>query len=104
MALTFKSYRDESRKNYGMKVDEDTSASCDALQTGALLRIADAIETLAKSREQLEIERDRYKRWYARECDKSAHLSARIVGLKGYINRLKKRNSALQFRITGPPV
>ena len=104
MALMFKSYRDESRKNYGIKVNEDTSASYDLLNTGALLRIADAIETLAKSRELLEKERDKYKRWYAEECEKSAHLHARIAGLKGYITRLKKRNSALQFRITGPPI
>ena len=43
----------------------------------------------------METERDQYKQWYTEECHKSAHLSARIAGLKGYINRLKKQTDAL---------
>lgn len=52
------SYREESKRNYSSKC---AHLSDDQLKTGALMRIADSVEIIAKDREALIRENDRLK-------------------------------------------
>ena len=60
------------------------------IKLGALLRIADSMDSMCKSRVDLEANRDLYKRWYKEEQVETASLRRTITGLRGYITRLKK--------------
>ena len=55
-----KSYKDESRKNYGRRTS--SGLTDDELRIGCLQRIADATETMALNHQKLVDERDRYYR------------------------------------------
>ena len=70
--------------------DEQTGTYQSDIQTGALLRIADACDAMAKDRLQMEHDRDRFKKWY---YDCLALLETerrRSAALRGIIKRLKK--------------
>lgn len=88
--MTFKYYRDESRKNYGRELAEDVGINDDSLKVGALMRIADATEMMARNYDQLIAERDRYKRWYEQERQSGQRMFRRINSLRGVITRMKK--------------
>jgi len=62
--MPFKSFKDESRAKWGKILCEKQQLSNDDIELGAILRIADASEAMAKNHQQLIDERDRYKRWY----------------------------------------
>lgn len=47
--MVFKSYRDESRTNWGVTVAEATKPDRDQLYLGCMLRIADATELMASN-------------------------------------------------------
>ena len=84
----FKTYRDESRINWGTR---DNSLSLEQINTGSLLRIADAVEIMAKRYQDLIDECDRYKHRHKQAVEEIKSLNCRIAGLKGTITRLKKR-------------
>ena len=65
--------------------------ACQYLKESALLRIAEAVELMAKDHKDLVRDRDDYERWYREENGKVKILEKRIAGLKGYITKLKKR-------------
>ena len=88
--MAFKRYREESRSNWGRYVAEGENLDRDAIKLGAILRIADATEVMARSYDQLIAERDRYKRWYEQERDSGMRMSRRINSLRGVITRMKK--------------
>lgn len=85
--MTFKSYRQESRVDWGRS---DANPTMDEIKTGAIFRIADACELMAKNHAQLIDERDRYKRWYDQKCEQNYRLERRINSLRGVITRMKK--------------
>lgn len=60
------------------------------LNLGCLQRIADAAEKMAQNWSALTEERDRYKRWYEEERQKSKKLRHRIRALKGVATKLKQ--------------
>lgn len=91
MAYKFHSYREESKINWGVNLDEDQKLNFDGIQLGAILRIADASEKMAKNYQQLIDERDRYKQYYEQEQKINHSLRMQIIGIRGYITRLKKR-------------
>jgi len=64
----------------------------ETVKIGALQRIADATEIMAKNHNQLIDERDRYKRYYEEKNKHCQHLYHKISGLKGAINRMKNKN------------
>jgi len=88
--MPFKSYREESKINWGKELCEKQHPDKEDLQFGCLLRIADATELMAKNHQRLLDERDRYKIWYEQERKTNQRLLNSNAGLRGYIKRLKK--------------
>lgn len=86
-----KSYRKESRTDWGTTDDKVT---LEQINTGAILRIADATEAMAKNHVQLQTERDRLQRWYEQERERAAKLERSNAALRGQITRLKNRINA----------
>lgn len=87
----FKSYREESRVNWGTNIDEKENISSEQISLGALLRIADASEAMAKNHLTLQ---DNYnfmkeRRDYYREL--SEKQERQIRALKGVITKLKRK-------------
>lgn len=60
------------------------------VRTGALLRIAEATELIAKDYDSMRRDRDLYKRWYEDKRSEARRLGNVIRGLKSYIKRIKK--------------
>lgn len=92
--MAFKSYREESRTNWGREMAPDATMDRDAIKLGAILRIADATEVMARNYDQLIAERDRYKRWYEQERASGQRMARRINSLRGVITRMKKAAKA----------
>ena len=61
------------------------------IKESILLRIAEATELMAQNHKELVRDRDDYQRWYRKEHEKVSGLKMQIIGLKGYITRLKKK-------------
>ena len=85
----FVSLREESKKDYG--ATSENKLALEQINTGAMLRIADAAEAMAKNYVQLQADCERYKRWYAEERDKVAKLGRSNSALSGQITKLKKK-------------
>lgn len=90
--MPFKNYREESRSQWGTHDD----MSLVQVQTGAILRIADATEIMAKNfldmqreNQSLRESRDNYQKMWLR-------AERRISALKGALTRAKRRV------VTGP--
>lgn len=86
--MTHRSYRKESKKDWGTRNSD--GLSLEQINTGCLLRIADASEAMAKNHQKLIDDLDYYKRRYEESSKGIEVLFRRIAGLKGYIKRLKK--------------
>lgn len=86
----FKNYRDESRLRWGRTVSEDTHLSGEDIRQGAILRIADATELMAKNYAQLQREHDHYKRRFEEEVACSKRLLRSNAALRGCLKRVKK--------------
>lgn len=80
-------YTDESRREW--KTHKDTATN-EEIRTGCFQRIALSLETMAQGRSRLEQDRDRYKRWWEEEQERTAILRSRIRGLRGTITRMKR--------------
>lgn len=65
----------------------------DQIKTGAIQRIADACEIMAKNHGQIIEERDRYKRWYEDECKRRQCQDRQISGLRGRITFLLRKEA-----------
>ncbi len=87
--MPHKDYREESRKNWGEQADGNLCR--EQLETGCLLRIADATEKMAANYTALQEELDRFRRWWKEGQEESARLSKTISRLRGYITFLKKK-------------
>lgn len=71
--------------------DAATPPTFDAISAGALQRIADATETMAKRYQELIDERDRYKEMYHRALSRRIGRDRQIAALRGVITKLKKK-------------
>ena len=89
--MSFKNFKDESRINWGRELCDKQQLPNNEIQLGAIMRIADAVEVMAKNHQQLIDERDRYKKWYEDGGQRREKLYRQISGLRGYITRLKKK-------------
>lgn len=87
MAEEKKHYKEESKKNYYSSTGEMTN---EQLQTGALMRIADASEIMAKNNSQLMEDAKYWKERYLGVSKYSDKQSKSISALRGHITRLKK--------------
>lgn len=77
--------RESSRGNW------TSNNSLDALRTGALQRIADALEVMSKNYAMLVAERDRYERWYQETLEAQRAAERSNAALRGVITRLKRQ-------------
>ena len=64
------------------------------LKESILLRIAEATELMAQNHKELVHDRDMYEEYWREEEERRAKLEKRIAGLKGYITRLKGKESS----------
>ena len=88
--MPFKSYREESRLNYGT---EDEGPMLDSgIQLGALLRIADSLEKMQRPFTDLLSERKRYEEYYRSGQKRERKLERQIAGLRGAITRMKNKS------------
>ncbi len=92
--MPHKSYRAESRKDYGEDVPLNQGLCRDQLMLGATMRIADALEKIAQRHtdlmeklDQMTISRDGWEKDYW-QADR------RIRALKGVITRMKNQREA----------
>lgn len=92
MAKIWKDYRKESRSGWGAEIEENQIVDRDSIKLGALLRIADAAELMAKYLQQLINERDQYKRYYEEKRESCNRMGRRISALQGVITRMKKKS------------
>lgn len=83
-------YRDESRKPYHA-VTRTEALDNDGLRTGALLRIADATELMARRHAELVEQKERFERWYVEATRTIAARDRTIAALRGQITKLRKR-------------
>lgn len=67
------------------------SSSLDALQCGALLRVADATEKMAQQYDALITDRDYYKRLAAERLEQINALRFSNAGFKAWITRLRRK-------------
>lgn len=93
MAKVFKSYREESKKDYGTEVENSENLTREQLEIGSLLRIADATEIIAQNYVKLQTDyeymrssRDKYK-------EESERMADRIKALKGVITKMKNKSN-----------
>jgi len=92
MPKVFKKWRDSSRADWGSNIDpEIENLSLEHVRTGALLRIADAIEVVAKDRVQMEKDLKFYKDAYHESRDEVESLNRSISTYKSHITRLKNK-------------
>ena len=91
MGRHFIPYREDSKKNYGEYRDSADANLCnDQIKLGAVLRIADACEVMAKRHTELIAERDKFERWYKERNKEIDRLYRVIRSLRGVITRMKK--------------
>ena len=87
--MAFKNYREESRKQWGQ--DQETSLNIEQITIGALLRIADATEAMAKNHVKLQEDYDRMKQSRDYNREKVQQLENSLRTMKGVVTKLKKR-------------
>ena len=87
----FKSYREESRTNYGRDVEEGRSLTSDELMLGAVLRIADATEAMAKKYIDLERNYNNLSRDYKARGETIRTLEKQNSSYRGVITRMKNK-------------
>ena len=87
--MSHKSYREESRKDWGMS--KPGNLSLDQVNCGALLRIADATETMARNHVQMQADLDYYKTLSETRAEVINRLERSNAALRGTITKLKKR-------------
>ena len=93
MAEMRKYYKAESRKEFYRETTE--SLSVEEIQLGAVLRIADATEVMAKSHAKLQSDLAFYKRRVGSLVEDLDRAHRSNAALRGYIKRLKKGSSKI---------
>ena len=87
--MAIKGYREYSRVDWGD--EEGLGLSLEQINTGAILRIADACEKMCQDRESLE----RRLKWMGEDRDRThARLETELrrnAALRGVITRMKRR-------------
>ena len=56
-----------------------------------MLRMADAMELMAKNHAQLVADKEMYKRWYEQEQKRVAKLQRQVNAYKGVVKKLKNK-------------
>lgn len=90
MPIVRKNWKEQSRIDWGNDMEESLFPGREAIQLGAILRIADAMEAMAKNHTSLVEEKERYRKWYQEEREMRAQAYRTVTRLRGVITRLKK--------------
>ncbi len=97
----FKSYRDESKTNYGHS--SGGNANREQINAGSLQRIADATETMAEGfaavlgkLEHAEKMEEYFREQYVRKRDQVNKLECQVNGYKGQVAKMRKQIQKLQ--------
>ena len=86
--MSHRGYRQTSRLDWG--TDESAALGIDQINTGALLRIADAVEQMAQRHTELMRERDFWER-RATEEERALKVERhRTASLRGHLKRAKR--------------
>jgi len=80
--------REASKRGWTSSTDTPTTTD---LQIGALMRIADASETMALRYQELIDNREHWRQEFFRIANQNVILRHQIAGLKGVLTRLRKR-------------
>lgn len=86
--MPFKYYREESRKAWG--VDQEAALDRSQITLGALLRIADAVELMAKNFRDLQEENETLRQSRSYYQAEASRADRKVAALKGVITKLKK--------------
>lgn len=91
--MAFSSYRERSRENWGTPYssDEKPALTIEQINSGCLLRIADATEAMAANYVRLQSEVDYLKRRRDQLERDNNRLCRQVSSLRGVITRLKKK-------------
>lgn len=87
----FKSYREESRTNWGVTVPDSVKPDREQLHLGCMLRIADATEAMAKNFVQLQNDLKWEKERNIRLVERNDKLQRQVNAYKGILKKLKKK-------------
>lgn len=87
--MPHKSFRIESKSDYGVTVSENYQLNNEQLQTGALLRIADATEKMAQNYVQLHNELKWANEKNQRNKASIEKLQRQVNAYKGIVKKLK---------------
>lgn len=85
------SYREESLKDWGVILEKDEKITDSRLQLGAILRIADASEVMAKNHIKLQRDLDYYKRLAEDRAKSNEFLRRSNAALRGHLTRLRSK-------------
>jgi len=86
--MGIRGYRKASRIDWGC--DENEALNLEQVNTGALLRIADATEKMAEHHTELIRQRDDFEREVKRLRDIRDHLERSNASLRGHLKRIKR--------------
>jgi hypothetical protein len=76
--------------------EDDAARTGEKTKIGALQRIADATELMARNFLELQASRDRYKRWYEDADAERKKLAKSNAALRGVIERAKRNGAKAQ--------
>jgi len=97
--MPFKSYREQSKTDWGINLPEQTPLDVDQIQIGALLRIADATELMASNYKKLQEENIRLRKSVDYWMDNSYAKDRKIKVYKGVITKLKRKLGTGSFAV-----
>ncbi len=92
--MSIKDYRAESRLSWGS--NQEGPIDREQITLGCILRIADAVETVAKDRIKMESDLKYYKDAYRREQETIKALRNQITGLKAAKTKYKNQLNELK--------
>ncbi len=84
--------REASKESYGLVSDR---ATCEEINMGSLQRIADAVEKMASSYDNMRRDRDYYKERTEGLERNSRRMARRISALQGVITKMKRDRNAI---------
>lgn len=91
--MPFKSYKSESRVDWGTNIPNDQQITAEKIQLGAILRIADAVELMTKRYQDLIDSRN----WFQRRTEMAENElkteRKKNAALRGYIRKLKEKEA-----------
>lgn len=96
--MSFTSYKENSRLNWGHS-EKDVADEVEKIQLGAILRIADAVETLTKDWSNMKQDLEWYKTAYRSKKEDLEAEVRRKNTYKGHLTRAKNRIKELEAKL-----